>query len=88
MAALPDPDVLIARLKAAVVDPQNKLIVASLAEQSVRIAGVALTDPAAAEREMRFVRAATANLGAAEAAKVQGEIVDWISRIIRAAILG
>lgn len=88
MTGVPDPNELVERLEASVTDPQKKLIVATLAEHSVRIASFALTDPASAEREMQFVRAATANLAAAEAAATQNVILDWLGRLIRAAIVG
>ena len=82
-----DPSVLIERLKAQVATPEKKLIVASLAEHSTRIAARYLTDPAGAEQEMQFVRAATANLAAAEAINVQNVLLEWMGRLIRSAIV-
>lgn len=83
-----DPAALVERLRAHVDSPANKLLVAHLVADVTRVAATAITDPAGAEREMGFIRAATANLAAAEAAKVQSEIVEWLGRLIRAAIVG
>ena len=83
-----DPSVLIERLKTSVSDPAKKEIVAELAVQATRVASIYLTDPVAGEREMLFIRAATANLAAAEAATVHNAILDWLSRLLRAAIIG
>ncbi|QDP57829.1 MAG: hypothetical protein Unbinned2819contig1000_12 [Prokaryotic dsDNA virus sp.] len=88
MPAIPNTAELVDQLKASVEDPQNKLIVADLAAHVTRIATMALTDPNGAERELQFVKAATANLAAAEATRVQSAIVDWLSQLIRAAIVG
>jgi len=83
-----DPSVLVEKLKMSVSDPAKKLIVANLAQHSTRIAARFLTDPAGAEEEMQFVRAAVANLTAAEAVKIQNVILDWLGKLVRAAIVG
>ncbi len=83
-----DPSVLVERLKMSVADPAKKLIVANLAQHTTRIAARYLPDPAGAEEEMQFVRAAVANLTAAEAVTVQNTILDWVGKLIRAAIVG
>ena len=85
---LPDTKQLADDLKSIVTSDENKLIVANLALQTSRIATLALTDPAAAEREMSFVRASTANLAAAEAVQVQVTITAWFGTLIRSIILG
>lgn len=88
MPDLPHPTVLIDQLRDSVDDPQKKLIVADLAAHVTRIASTALADPEGAERELQFVKAATANLAAAEAVRIQTAIVEWLSRLIRSAIVG
>ncbi|NQY98723.1 MAG: hypothetical protein HRT82_16340 [Henriciella sp.] len=85
---IPSTQELLDQLDASVSDPVKKAIVASLALQSVRIAELALMDEEAAKEEMLHLRAATANLAAAEAVTVQNLITDWVSKVLRAIILG
>jgi hypothetical protein len=84
----PNPSELIEELKALVTDPAKKLLVAHIVSDTVRVASQALIDPEAAQRELGYIRAATANLAASEASAVQDAIVSWLSAIIRAAIVG
>lgn len=83
-----DPQALIDDLRASVTSDENKLIVANLALHTTRIATMALTDPAAAEREAGYVRASLANLTASEAVAVQAKLTSWLAGLVRAAILG
>lgn len=79
---------VLARLKAKVGREENKQVLAHLAADATRIAALALTDPPAADKELGFVRAASANLSVAEAQAVSLELTAWLAQFVRAVVLG
>jgi len=83
-----NPSTLLNDLRARVDDPSKKLLVENLALDVTRVATMALVDPAAAQREIGFVRASAANLTAAEATAVQNLILTWVAKVLQAAIIG
>lgn len=81
MITFPAVEDLLDDMKARVTDPEKQLILASLAADTVRVGALAMTDPVAAERETRFIRASLSNLTAAEAVSVQTAVTQWLSQL-------
>lgn len=81
-------DEIVAEATSRVTDPAKKELVARIAADAVRVAAMATTDPAAAEREAAHLKAQSLNLAAAEASAVSLAVGKWAQQFVYALVLG
>ena len=83
---LPEISELTDALEARFNDPEKRLLLAAIAADSVRVASIALIDPAKAETEALFIKAQLSNFTAAEQHVVTGMVASWLMRVVFTAI--
>ena len=88
---IPSHDELLERLKGRITDPERQDLVASIAIDFVELSTLALTDPEAAERRARHLKAQVSGLAATEIGVLSAEVTTWImsvvSTLVRSAIV-
>lgn len=78
----PTPEALLLELQARVANPEMQMQLATIAADATRIAAMALSDPAKAEQEAKYLRASMANIAASEMSAVQDVVETWISQAV------
>ena len=83
---IPQTTELVAELEARFTDPDQRVLLAKFAADATAIAATALTDPARAATEAKFLKASISNFTAAEQHVISGMVSSFVMRVVFTAL--
>jgi len=85
---IPGHEELLAKLEARISDPVRRELMASIAVDFVELSALAMTEPEAAERRARHLKAQVTGLAATEVGVLSAEVTTWIMSVVSTLIRG